>query len=231
VGVDSRGIVSSSRPNAGRWRRTPIGGPIQLDAVSCAPAQRLCVAGGINNSDSDVFQNAFEVAVSTTPPDGWATLNLNGPSALTGVSCPSARLCVAVGGGYVAVSKNPGAGRAATWLVRTLGAGAVRWADVACASEDLCVLVGRSGVAVSTDAGASWAVSRTNADLSHVACASSRLCVAVARGKVLVSTDPVGGAWSRSGHGGGTGIACASESLCVLVGRGGAVRFARPAAG
>jgi hypothetical protein len=227
VGVDPRGIVTSSDPRAGHWRRRPIGGLIEFDAVSCAPAEPLCVAGGINNSDGDIFQNAFEVAVSTVPSRGWDTVNLNGPSAMTGVSCPSASLCVGVGGGFVAVSKDPGNGRAATWLVRGLGGGTVRWADVSCASNALCVLVGSSAVAVSTDAGTNWKVTGPRADLTHVACASERLCVATAASKVFVSTDPAAGEWSLSRRGGGTGIACASESLCALVDRGGGVRFAR----
>jgi hypothetical protein len=144
---------------------------------------------------------------------------------MTGISCPTASLCVGVGGGYVAVSRDPGHEEAATWLVRTLGGGAVRWADAACASEALCVLVGSSGVAVSTDAGVSWKVTRLKADLTHVACASERLCVAINAKKVLVATDPAG-EWSLSRRGGGTAIACAASSRCALVDGRGTVRFA-----
>lgn len=226
VGVDARGIVTSTEPAAGRWRSTPIGGPIEFDAVSCAPAQPLCVAGGINNSDGDIFQNAFEVAVATSPPNRWVTVNLNGPSVMTGVSCPSTSFCVGVGNGYVAVSRDPGNGRAATWQVRSLGGGAVRWADVACASNALCVLVGGSAVAVSTDAGASWEVTPLKADLTHVACASERMCVALGGRRVLVSTDPVTGVWGTSTRvRGGSGIACASEALCAVIDSRGGVRF------
>jgi hypothetical protein len=227
VGVDRDGIVSSASPAVGRWHRTQIGGPVELDALSCAPAEPpLCVAGGVNNSDSDVFQNAPEVAISANAPSGWATTNMNGSGAMTGLSCPSRSFCVGAGGGYAAVTKDPGDGRAATWLFDYVGGGVVLWADVACPSERLCVMVGNSGVAVSTDAGASWSVTWTKTALTHVACASERLCVAIARRRVLVSTDPAAGAWSRSTRGGGTGIACTSGSLCALVSARGTVRLA-----
>jgi hypothetical protein len=225
VGVDAAGIVT--RRGSG-WKRIPIGGSIELDAVSCAPAGVLCVAGGINNSDNDVFQNAPEVAIATTASGGWDTLNLNGSGALTGLSCPSRTLCVGAGGGYVAVSRDPADGRAATWLVSNLGGGTVRWRDAACASGALCVLGGSGAAAVSTDAGTSWKVTRLSADLTHVACASERLCIAVAPHKVLVSTDPAAGAWSLARRGGGSDVACVSASLCALVDRSGFLRYAVP---
>lgn len=225
VGVDAGGVVA--RRGSG-WKRIAVGGSVELDAISCAPDGALCVAGGINNSDNDVFQNAPEVAVSTTSRERWDTQNLNGSGALTGLSCPSRLLCVGAGGGYVAVSRDPADGRAATWLVRNLADGTVRWRDAACASEGLCVLGGNGAVAVSTDAGASWKVTRMHADLTHVACASERLCLAVAPRRVLVSTDPASGAWTLSRRGGGTDVACASASRCALVDRLGAVRYALP---
>jgi hypothetical protein len=222
VGVDRGGVVTR---RGSSWRRTPIGGSIELDTVSCVPSGVLCVAGGINNSDNDVFQNAPEVAVRTTSRDRWDTQNLNGSGAMNGVSCPAASLCVGVGRGYVTVSRNPTAGRAATWVFSNLGGGTVRWADVACASPRTCVAVGRSSVAVSIDGGETWAITRVRADLTHVACVSERLCVAVAPHNVLVSTEPAAGTWSRSRRGGGTGIAC-SPSRCALVDVRGTVRFA-----
>lgn len=223
VGVDAGGIVTK---HGSGWRRIPVGGPVDLEAVSCAPAAALCVAGGANSSDSDVFQNAPDVALSTSSPDNWEIQNLNGSGAMTGLSCPSRSLCVGAGGGYAAATGDPGDGRAATWLFHYVGGGTVLWADVACASSALCVLTGRGAVAVSSDAGATWTVTRLNADLTHVACASERLCVAVAPHKVLVSTDPAGGRWSLARHEGGSDVACASASMCVLVDRRGAVHYA-----
>jgi hypothetical protein len=225
VGVDAAGIVTR---RGSAWKRIPIGGFVELDAVSCAPAGMLCVAAGINNSDNDVFQNAPEVAVWRGPPDGWDTINLNGSGAMTGVSCPSRTLCVGAGGGYVAVSRDPADGRAATWLLRGLGAGTVRWRDAACASEALCVVTGDGAAAVTTDAGTNWKLTRLDADLAHVACASERLCLAAAPHKVLVSADPAAGAWSLARRSGGSDVACASASLCALVDHRGTLRYAVP---
>jgi hypothetical protein len=161
---------------------------------------------------------------------------------LSGVSCPTESLCVAVGAfGTVATSTSPTGGRAA-WQVAyptTPGKGGYR--GVSCASERLCVVVGFEGsVVVSTDpTGGASAWSQINVNVAHdnaihlpgVSCPSASLCVAVnganpgtTAGKILTTTDPPSGTWQiaqldDSLH--FTGVSCSSTTLCVAVARDG----------
>jgi hypothetical protein len=125
---------------------------------------------------------------------------------LSGVSCPSQSLCVAVGGqDSLAFSKAP-TGDAAAWHVVNPSSGKT------CPEEN--PLCGKPG-----------------SDLRAVSCASQNLCVAVSyEGFVYVSTEPTGGAgaWSPTdinesgGHGAThlTAVSCPSPSLCVAVSSG-----------
>ena len=125
---------------------------------------------------------------------------------LSGVSCPSESLCVAVGGqDSLAFSKAP-TGTAAAWHVVNPSSGK------SCPErEPLC---GKPG-----------------SDLRAVSCASQNLCVVVSyEGFVYVSTEPTrgAGAWSpadinESGGPGAThltAVSCPSPSLCVAVSSG-----------
>jgi hypothetical protein len=131
---------------------------------------------------------------------------------LSGVSCPTESLCVAVGGqNTVAFSQTPTGGVA-------------RWHEVAPAYEEpnqACLDRGEPVEFCSTPRGS----------LNSVSCASESLCVAVGyEGSVYVSTDPTGGAgaWSvgdvneAGGHGAThlIGVSCPSPALCVAVSGG-----------
>jgi hypothetical protein len=131
---------------------------------------------------------------------------------LSGISCPSKSLCVAVSGFDTVVSSRSPTGGAGAWHVVTppepTGPGA-------CTEENA------SGERVSCGLSAS---------LRSISCASENLCVAVSwEGFAYVSTDPTGGAgaWSTSdlneGSGGDThldSVSCPSRSLCVAVSTG-----------
>jgi hypothetical protein len=153
------------------------------------------------------------------------------PATVTGVSCPSMGLCVAVDGvGDVLSSTDPTGGTGA-WDKTQMNVG---FTDVSCPSVSLCVAVDSNGdVITSTDpTGGSGAWTKTQVvsvsaedSLEAVSCPSSDLCVITDNlGDALTSTDPTGGAgaWTKTtgvggaGHGLG-GLSCPSVRLCVGV--------------
>jgi hypothetical protein len=160
---------------------------------------------------------------------------------LSGVSCPTDSLCVAVGGlDTLAFSRAP-AGGAGSWrLVHPSDPGSGgRLHAVSCASQSLCVAVSYEGVVyVSTDpAGGAdaWSSTKINegqsaTHLSGVSCPSPSLCVAVSggfgdsSGRVLTSTDPTSKQWKITPLDTSLdfrGVSCGTPSLCVAVARDG----------
>jgi hypothetical protein len=153
-------------------------------------------------------------------------------TALTGVSCPTSSLCVAVDtAGAVLVSTEPAAD---TW--RSLGDldGGARLVGVSCSSASLCVAVDTAGGAIlsaqPTIAG-SWKSRRLDGvgAPTAVSCAGSGVCVVVdASGEALASNDPLAAAptWSTTDADGSahglTGVGCSSQGTCVAVDAGGA---------
>ncbi|MDQ2758999.1 MAG: hypothetical protein M3Y17_00795 [Actinomycetota bacterium] len=182
----------------------------QIDGISC-PSSSLCV-GFSSPGDS-----SSQILTSSDPAAGakaWrafdaASLPLS-IGDLSGVSCPSARLCVVVGDYGVATSTNP-AGGSSTWKAYS--------------------------VVLPDDY---YATSPPRPDfLDAVSCPSASLCVAVDnRGNVLASTDPTGGpgAWTKvfsssvDAPNRFNGASCASATLCVAVDdRGNVVSSTEPA--
>jgi hypothetical protein len=165
---------------------------------------------------------------------------------LSGISCPTESLCVAVGAfDTVAVSKAPTSG-AASWQVVNPSdgkelKGALR--AVSCAGPTLCVVVGFEGaIAWSGDpTGGSGAWSLTTINEAHagathlngVSCPSTSLCVAVGgqgsggtAGKVVTSTEPLSGNWQTTQLDSSlafTGVSCSSPTLCVAVAKEGRI--------
>ncbi len=125
---------------------------------------------------------------------------------LSGVSCPSQSLCVAVGGeDSLAFSEAP-TGDAAAWHVVNPSSGK------SCPENNPSC--GKPG-----------------SDLRAVSCAAQNLCIAVSyEGFIYASTEPTGGAgaWSPTdineigGHGAThlSAVSCPSTSLCVTVSTG-----------
>ena len=176
------------------------------------------------------------------PSLGWSTVKVDGVG-LTGVSCASQTLCVAVDKkGHALVATNPGAG--ASWSQREID-GETALTGVSCASDALCVAVdGEGHVLISTNptagAGAGWSRAEIAGapELTGVSCASSTLCVAVDKaGDAYVSTNPTAGAgagWSRAAIDSGhalSSVSCASTALCVAVDNAGQALVSREPAG
>lgn len=173
----------------------------------------------------------------------WSSLRLPGEAAkvtMFGISCPTATLCVAVGGNNTIASSTEPTGGAPAWNVAYAGKGAEPIAanfrqvrGVSCPSPQLCVAVTFEGLIYTStdptgDAGA-WNVtdldpSGPNTHLYGISCPTVDFCAAVAGGaKIVTSTDPLGGAgaWTETQLEGPMelrGISCTSVSLCVAVG-------------
>ncbi len=180
-------------------------------------------------------------AISTNPVGGgptWHTTKISS-TALTGVSCASNSLCVAVdASGNVFVSSNPGegAGAGATWRELPIGHALTA---VSCVAGPLCVAVDKAGdVLESSEPEGSWVTRQIDSSpLLAVSCASAPagVCVAVDEtGAALASGNPGAGlpsastaTWSATPLGltssTPTAASCATAGLCVLsTGNGGA---------
>jgi Alpha galactosidase A/Alpha galactosidase C-terminal beta sandwich domain len=179
-------------------------------------------------------------AAGAAVPLSWSgALEVDRGTALSGVSCPSIGLCVAVdGAGRALVGTNPSApppvGGAGAWSEPFAIGGAGALTSISCAAASECVAVDAAGrVAVSTHpttAGSGmWSEARAIGGaegLTSVSCPSTVECVAVdGKGHVSVSTDPaasaVAGAWSEAraiaGAGALASVSCASMTLCAAV--------------
>jgi hypothetical protein len=230
-------IATSTAPTGGRsaWRvaylETP--GKGAFDGASCV-GESLCVVVGFEGG----------VAVSTNPTAGasaWAFTNVNvlhdNAIHLTGVSCPSATLCVAVAGantggtaGKVLTTTAPASGQ---WQVTQLDP-SLLFTGVSCSSPTLCVAVAHGGkiVASSDPTGGASAWRAVGApggagDLEGVGCVESLCAAGNATGNILTSTDPLGGAtWSGAKAGIAalvTGVTCPTTSACLGVDNNGSV--------
>jgi hypothetical protein len=160
-----------------------------------------CVAGLLATIAPTAGASSSWTLRQLPPPSGGAGY---GPP-LSGVSCPTESLCVAVGGlDTVAFSQAP-TGGTAKWHVVNPGY-PVGPGETCVEGEPNCPTPGGR--------------------LHDVSCASRSLCVAVSKeGFIYASTDPTGGAdaWSPTviNEGDGathlTGVSCPSPSLCVAV--------------
>jgi hypothetical protein len=217
-----------------------------LDSIACAPTVTavttpkadalLCVAGDLKGS-------VWVTQHPSRPASGWRreTIDSGSGDAITGISCPSTTLCVAIdASGRVMHSTTPLTGSTAwTKPVRIdtstqPGGGYAGLAAISCPTTKLCIAVDNSAngqVAYSTDptGGASaWQVATvgSNVSLSSVACASTTLCV-IGGSERYYSVNPTGGAsaWKPAGTLSGSvaviaSLTCNSTKLCIGVGYG-----------
>jgi hypothetical protein len=203
------------------------------------------------------------VAVAVTLGSGggvasaqWHSVGRIDRAALSGLSCPSTSLCIAVdGAGHVVTSTRPQSTSA--WTVTDVD-GANALTGVACPSSALCVATDAAGnVITSTNpagGAAAWQITNVagTSRIYGVSCASAALC-AVSASSILVSTNPGGGsgAWADTqigghpyyscDHAGMTGpgcdapptvISCPTQSFCGSVDdAGGAWYSSNPAGG
>lgn len=190
-----------------------------------------------------LFLAAIGSGAGTAAGSTWSDFRLPGEAAkvaMFDVSCPTASLCVAVGGNNTIASSTNPTGGAGSWQVVYAGEGADPMSSnfrqirgISCPSEQLCVAVTFEGSIYTTKnptggAGA-WSVtdlesSGPRTHLYGISCPTADFCAASAGGaKVVTSTNPTGGAaaWTKTQLAGPLelrGISCASAALCVAVG-------------
>jgi hypothetical protein len=173
-------------------------------------------------------------ARAATPLTFSAPAAIDHPNSLTGISCPSTTLCVAVDStGNVVVSTNPLGG---VWTSRSVNPSTTDtpggFNAVSCPSTSFCIAVGNFGqAATSTDPAllSSWQLIPMGIDepasLTGVSCSSSTRCVGVDSAGQAVTTDVAEGQpliWTspamidtQTTH--ITGVSCVSTDLCIAV--------------
>jgi hypothetical protein len=236
VAVDNQGNALTSTdpatadPTWSLKRDIDSGGA--LSSVSC-PSSALCVA-------VDDQGNALtSTDPSAGPAASWSTLDVDRTAALTsattalnGVSCASAALCVAVDNrGDALISTDPSAGPAANWSAVDVD-GTTALSSVSCPSVSLCVAVDAAGNVLSSGnplAGGSSTWQSHDLDfeppLVSVSCTAAELCVALdGSGDAFASVNPAPASgrptWSSTmidTLGNPTEVSCAASGLCVAV--------------
>ena len=210
-----------------------------FDAVSCAPntaasTTLLCAAGDVRG---DVFVSEHPAQAAAE----WHRESIDPKLAITGISCPSAQLCVAVDAhGQVMHSTTPLAGaKAWTHPVRVdkatqTGGGYAGFAAISCPTTTLCVAVDNAAngqVAYTTDPtgpASAWTLTTigSGVTLDSVSCATATFCM-IGGTDGYYTTAPTGGAsgWKAttslsSSYSVIASMACNSLKLCVGVGYG-----------
>jgi hypothetical protein len=171
--------------------------------------------------------------LAAAPAGAAPSLSWSGPLEVdsghkpTGISCPSATLCVAIDeAGRALIGTRPASSGAWSWSPFAIDGGRALRA-ISCPSTALCVAVddeGRALVGVDPSVGpGSWSAVPIDGTtpLRSVSCASNTLCVAVdEQGEVLSSSKPAQpSAWSAPVKIATSlvSVSCASSELCVAV--------------
>ena len=220
----------------------------QLDAVTCAGPTHCWAVGapgptGATGTNSSVPPPPATVIDATV--DGGETwtgqpLTLTPAPALTAISCPSDRLCMAVGlsgtgtAGVVLTTDDAGS----TWAQASVPDGAVVVTGVECAGAKDCTAIASDGTtfwsAHSTDFGHTWEregdLPPGFLDAGDLSCVAGAACLVTGftattaghgQGAIAISTDG-GVTWTAAAVPTGTGLlqgaACATISSCLAVG-------------
>ena len=228
----------------------------QLDAVSCAdPLHCWAVGtpgetatpppGASTGSTTSSVPSAASTAVIDATVDGgrtWTAEPLSFPAApaLTGISCPLVRRCMAVGlsglapSGTVLTTRRSGS----DWKAASTPAGAIIVTSVDCTSASDCTAIAGDGTtfwsALSTDFGRTW---RRGGNLpaglqgaGGLSCVPGAACLVTGytattgghgQGAIVISLDG-GTTWAAADVPAGAGllqsVACATMTSCLAVG-------------
>ena len=205
--------------------------------VACSNAKD-CVAVGA--ADTGPTSGVGAIATTTDGGAKWSTKQVPSAFTLSGVACPSAKVCFAVG----FASTLDSASLLATtdggskWTEQSLPAGVGRLTDVACASIKSCEAVGDSTtgqapVIIGTSNGSVWKKQSlpkglpANQDLDAVACPTTKVCVAGGGGirgpGILLGTVTAGASWRLQKVPAGVGelfdVSCGSVKVCEAGGQ------------
>ena len=218
------GVLLGTADDGATWATQPM--PVGVDglrAVSCASAT-ACTAIGYTGNDG-----ATSVVASSDGGETWQWVAAIPNATLTGLSCPSASVCEAVG----LVNSRPGIYRTTdggtTWSAQPVPAGMTSLSGVSCASTSVCEAVGSGSADVigTTDGGATWSAQPVPAGLNGltgVSCASVAVCEAVGYGGSadVIGTTDGGATWTSQTVPTGVNqldaVACGAPSDCEAVG-------------
>lgn len=182
---------------------TPPGTAQDISGISCVAATSCTAVGSYfpsvasNDVLIDVWNGSTWTRKPAPLPAGDDSLNL------TGVSCPAADSCTAVGNGSGSATSGQLAAEhwnGSHWTVQNipLAGGASRWelAGVSCGSPASCIAVGQDGSAAMADRsnGHTWFVQLTAApkygkEFNAVSCLDTAVCTAVGE----ISSSPTAG--------------------------------------
>jgi hypothetical protein len=210
-----------------------------FDSVACAPTAAggkslFCIAGDVRG---DIFATEHPAQGASE----WLRRYIDPKTAITGISCPSATLCVAVdAAGRVLHSTTP-LGGVAGWTkpvsvdnATLTGGGAAGFSSIDCPTTTFCMAVDNAAngqVAYTTNPtgpASAWSLTTVGAGvlLDSVSCATSTLCV-IGGTNAYYSTDPTGAAtgWKATaalspGNSVIASLDCNTVKLCVGVGYG-----------
>jgi photosystem II stability/assembly factor-like uncharacterized protein len=221
----------------------------QLDAVTCSgPTDCWAVGapGATAAASSSTTSSAppVPVVIDATVDGGktWSAqaVTLTPAPALTGISCPSIRLCMAVGlsgtgtAGVVLTTNDAGA----TWAQAPVPTGALFVSSVMCAAATDCTAIASDDTsfwsAHSTDFGHTWTKEGNLPpgllDAGNLSCVAGAACLVTGytataaghgQGAIAISTDN-GVTWAAATIPTGTGLlqdaVCATISSCLAVG-------------
>jgi len=227
-----------------KWARSvPLLNPNDgggFDAAACAPTVAskalFCIAADVRG---DIFATNHPAQSAKV----WLRRYIDPKTAITGISCPSAQLCVAVdASGRVMHSTNP-IGGIADWTkpvrvnpTAATGGGLAGFAAVDCPTTTFCIAVGNGAsnqIATTTNPtgpASAWTLTTVGNGvlLDSVSCAGATLCT-VGGSNIYYSATPTGGAsaWKAtaalsSSNSVVSSLACNTVKLCVGVGYGNA---------
>ena len=206
----------------------------KMTALTCRPPSAgekavVCLSGGTSDIGSTTTAGQFW----SSPIEGWAALDI------AGVSCLSAKVCIAIGKAAVLKTANGGT----SWTLATpAGSIAAGPAAATCLTASYCVAVGTGTVYTTLDGAAKWSVATITGGptLNGVSCPTTKLCLASAAGADGVDQDVYRGVLTTNPLNPGvvpvwkwqpvstgvthplTDVSCATATECVAVGMGGA---------
>jgi hypothetical protein len=174
----SGNIRFSTNPSSAlTWTLTGVGGG-DLEDVSCLSAS-FCV-------EVDNHGNVHVATEEITEDYVWTSTNVDGTTALRGVSCVTTTSCFAVDGGGDVLSPSGGA-----TVARQAVEGANGLITVACTGTTCAAADTHGGIFASTNAGADWTTRYSGGGgVTSVSCTSASLCAAVTTTGDVTTFDP-----------------------------------------
>jgi len=242
LAVGEAGNILASLDGGATWASRPSGTYNALKGVACFTSRDCLAVGGngpdvwVGNGDEVEHTQPATILASTDGGASWEkrSSGTGTYTALYGIACPSAKDCLAVGGGVpggstVLASLDGGA----TWHSRPSAAKAYVLDGIACPTARACLAVGESlsgagTVLASSDGGATWQ-SRASVGpaLAGITCPTSKDCLVAesAPGSFLATADG-GATWAGGSTGSDqlvSGFACPTVNTCLGVTENGAI--------